>query len=669
MKRITCFLFALLLTIALVPVSFADGDAKDLRIIFTHDIHSYFDIAETTIDGVIREHGGAARLATIIKENTNDHTVYLDGGDFSMGTLMMAGYTTDAYELRLLGQLGCAATTFGNHEFDFDGTGAAKMLRSAMASGDPLPLIVQSNMITDAPKTDTQRTLISAMDEYGVKKYTVIEKGGVKIALFGLLGIDGIECAPTSGMEFTDYIESAKATVAQIKAEADADMIVCLSHSGTSGDGVNGEDFELAKAVPDIDVILSGHSHTKYAEPVTVGNTVVMSAGEYLSFVGVIDLKVSDGVTVADYKLVPCDESVAEDAAVAKTVAAFKENIQGTYLSRFGMPTGLPGTTKLDPETGKAPLIGSPEWGGLGYDDLLCKSDFDFITLGEMYATHGEYPLGNLIADSYLYEARKYGIDDIDVALVGLGTIRGSIYKGNVTVSDAFEICSLGVGADGSAGHPIIGAYVTGKDLKLLIELDASLGPMVSSIKMSYAGLRYTFNEKRMILDRVTEARIVRADGTEEEIEDERLYKVSCNMYAANMLGMLNGLTKGILSITPKNADGTPVEDFYACSLKDNGGNEIKEWVAFRDYLASFPKTNGIPTIPQKYAAPEGRKLKVSEGGLAVIKNPGAVTLVVIIVPIAIIALIVVLCATRKKRKARRAQKKAAKAAKKADKA
>lgn len=181
---------------------------------------------------------------------------------------------------------------------------------------------------------------------------------------------------------------------------------------------------------------------------------------------------------------------------------------------------------------------------------------------------------------------------------------------------------------------------------------------MINEIKMSYAGVHYTFNEKRIPLNRVTEARIVRPDGTEEEIEDGRLYKAACNMYAVNMLGMLNGLTKGILSIVPKYADGTPVEDLYTCSLIDTDGNEIKEWVAFRDYLASMPEKDGVPTIPERYASPEGRKVKLSEGGFAIIKNPGAVTITVIAVPVVIIALIIVLCATGKRRRARRAARK-----------
>ena len=639
MKRILCVLLILLLIIAQAGAAAeGTGPARTVHILFTHDMHSYYGTAKALIGGEVHEHGNAARLKTLLDQNTDENTIYLDAGDFSMGTLLQAGFLTDAYELRLLGQLGCAVTTFGNHEFDFGGDGAATMLRAAMEAGDPLPAMVQSNILSDGELTETQQNFKDAADEYGIRDHVIREVGGVQVGIFGLLGIDGISCSPTSGLNYENYIEAAKKTVEALKAEG-AELIVCLSHSGTSGDGVNGEDFDLAKQVPNIDFIVSGHSHTTYQTPVRIGNTYVASAGEYLTNLGSITFSVSDsGVECTDYRLIRCDETVEEDPGIAAVYDEYKQHIEQTYLANEDC----------------------------AYDEVICHTDFSFMPLGEMYATHQEYPLGNLIADSYLYEARRNGIDDIDVALVGLGTIRGAFFEGDITVSDAFEICSLGAGYDGTAGHPLLGAYITGKELKLLVELDASLGPMVSSIKMSYSGLKYTFNTERIILDRSYDAVLVREDGAEEEIEDDRLYKVCCNMYAANMLGMLNGLTKGILSITPKYADGTPITDFYDCSLFNTDGREIKEWIAFKNYLSSLPLKNGVPAIPDSYASAEGRKAKISEGGLAIFAHPGLVTWVVIDLGVLLIGVIAVLLITRRKRWARRARKKAEHRAKKA---
>ncbi len=630
MKRFLALILTAIILISVIPVS-AAGEERDVRIFFTHDIHSYFMNANAEIDGKVRSHGGAARLKTLLDENRTDSSVYVDAGDFSMGTLLQAGFSTDAYELRFLGELGCALTTFGNHEFDYGDEGLSQMLRNAKASGDPLPGIVETNMITDGELTAEQKPLADAMRDYGVKKYEILDVGGVKMAVFGLFGIDCLSCAPTAKIGFENYIDSAKKTVEEIKSSGEADLIMCLSHCGTTGDGKTGEDFDLIKEVPDIDIVISGHSHTKYDKPVIVGKTILVSCGEYLSYLGMLDVTVGDsGVLCKDYILIPCDENVKEDEVLAKKAAEYKKRINETYLKDEGV----------------------------GYDDVLCRLDFDFMTLGEMTATHGENPFGNLIADSYIYEAKRNGIDDIDVALVGLGTVRGSFSKGEITTADAFEICSLGVGADGSAGHPLLTAYITGKELRLMCELDASLGPMVSYIKMSYSGLSYTFNTRRAILDRVTDICLVRPDGTREEIDDGKLYKVACNMYAANMLGMLNGLTKGILKIVPKFADGTPVENFYDCSMINTEGREIKEWVAFKNYLKSMPEKNGVPTITDDYKTTSGRKIKVSEGGIAVIKKPGTTTTVFMLLGIVIIATVIILILTHKSRKARRERRK-----------
>ena len=629
MKRFLCFLLIITLLFCGIPITVMAESNEEITILFTHDIHDYLYPTKTFEYGNLIEYGGAARLKTLLKEYMDERTIYVDGGDFAMGTLYQSAYTTDAYELRNLGISGCSVTTLGNHEFDYDVSGLTKMLRAAMNSGDPLPQIVLSNIDFSGELTKEQKELKSVMDDYGVKKYTTLMCGEYKIGIFGLAGVECIEYIQAD-INFTDYIQEAKNTVASLKKEG-CDVIVALSHSGTEGDGVTGEDFDLIKSVDGIDLVVSAHSHSKYDKPVIVGDTVLVSCGEYLKYLGKISFTMKNGkLSVNDYKLIPIDSSVEEDSETAARIESYKNAVNENYLARVGVK----------------------------FDDVICHSNFNLISLSEMYDTHQEYTMGNIIADSYLYEARQNGINDIDVALVGLGTIRGSIKEGDITVADVFEICSLGVGADSSAGHPIVTAYITGKELKLLIELDASLGSMVDSIKMSYSGLEYTFNTKRILLDRVTSVHLVRPDGTKEEIEDKKLYKVACNMYAANMLGMLNGLTKGILSIIPKYADGTTIEDFYTVTLRNETGDEIKEWVALKNYLTSFDKgTSGIPELPQYYETPLGRKVKTSIGGWARISNPGTACKIVpttITVLFILIVLIIFLIVRHRKRKRRK---------------
>lgn len=602
-RKIGALLLAFLILLSSLPV-YAANEARTIRVCFTHDMHSHLDQVPKLCTAI--QH--------IASEVGMDNYIYVDAGDFSQGTLFQAGYEVGAYDFGVLSLLNCKAAAIGNHEWDHDGEGFANMLDIASEIYTNLPPLMAANLNFEGQLTEEQAHVKASLEKLGNYRYNIIEMpNGLKLGIFGLSGIESIEDSPTSGMVWDDYIETAKEVVEEIKRQCDA--IICLSHSGTNGDGETGEDFELAKAVPDIDLIVSGHSHTSYGHGIKVGKTMIVSSGCYLENLGYVDLTVNafGDVSFSGYRLMKLDENIPENAFVRSYINGIKNVISNTYLEQYGYK----------------------------YNEVLAYSSFDFMPLDEMYATHQEYPLGNLIADSYIYEARKNNINDIDVALVGLGTIRGSITEGNITTADAFDICSLGAGEDGSAGHPLLTAYITGKELKLLTELDASLGPMVSSIKMSYSGLRYSFNTHRMILDKVTDVCLHDEFGFKEEceIDDKKLYKVCCNMYAANMLGMLNGLTKGVLSITPKDADGNPIENFYDCQMFDSEGRPIKEWYAFADYL------HNLEEIPSEYKEAQGRKAKIEDKNIeGIIANPGLtswIAFVLIILAIYLVILII----------------------------
>ena len=93
------------------------------------------------------------------------------------------------------------------------------------------------------------------------------------------------------------------------------------------------------------------------------------------------------------------------------------------------------------------------------------------------------------------------------------------------------------------------------------------------------------------------------------ELEDDQLYRVVTGMYSAQMLGTVKSKSMGLLSLEPKMADGTPVTDFNECILRDENGNEIKEWYA----LAAYLQTLGEEGIPETYATSDGRKDVSSE--------------------------------------------------------
>jgi 2',3'-cyclic-nucleotide 2'-phosphodiesterase (5'-nucleotidase family) len=548
--------------------------------------------------------------------------ITVDAGDFSMGSLFQTIYATDAPELRALGAMGYDVTTFGNHEFDYRQQGLADMLNAAKESGDPLPAIVQANYTT--PQDPASATaLTQALENYPVTPYTVIERDGLRIAIFGVLGVDADDCAPMSGMELEPIADAAQRVVADIQANEQADYIICLSHSGT--DKGKGEDYELAKAVDGIDVIISGHTHSTLPEPIQVNNTLIVSCGEYTQNLGVLTVSkdTKGAVALEGYELLPVDETVADDPDLVTLADGFKEKVSEEYLAGYD----------------------------LTYDQVLAVSPFDFTPISQFAVEQEEDGLGNLIADSYVYAVKQAEGDaytPVDFAVVGSGVIRGSFAAGDITVSDAFNVSSLGSGGDGTPGYPLISVYITGKDLKDAFEVDASVAPLMVGAQLYGAGMTWTFNTHRMIFNKVVSCAQVLEDGSTLPLEDDKLYRVVTGLYSGQMLGTVNGKSFGLLSITPRDADGTVITDFEDYIVHNANGSEVKEWYALASYLQS------MGTVDSRYAAPEGRKVRVdSYSPAALLKNPNRVTLAVLAVILVLLLVVfaIIRLATRKRRR------------------
>ena len=216
LKRILTLLCACLLcaVLWLIPSAAAPDGGELITILFTHDLHSH--LLPTKNDSGKGEYGGYARLMTLInlQKRIDPNAILVDGGDFSMGSLFQTAYATSALELRAMGAMGYDVTTFGNHEFDYLPSGLKSMLNAALASGDPLPQIVCANYLP--PKEGQEgydASMWDALEEYGVKDYVLMERGGVYYAIFGILGLDSNDCAPNSGMILEDPITAATRTV------------------------------------------------------------------------------------------------------------------------------------------------------------------------------------------------------------------------------------------------------------------------------------------------------------------------------------------------------------------------------------------------------------------------------------------------------------------------
>ena len=620
-RRFSAFFLALLLAVLCVlPVgAVAEGCTQETNvttILFTHDLHSHF-LPQSTAEG--GESGGYARLKTVIdgERAVNPDALLVDGGDFSIGSLIQTLYTTQAAELRTMGAMGYDAVTIGNHEFDHKGVGFAEMLNSAKAAQQAavelllvdarpledmdaykerfgpvtpvLPMLLEANY---APADDNpDRAFIrSAMENYGVTDCVTLERGGVTYGLFGLMGVDSDECAPTSGFTRTDAAKAAKRCVETLKGEG-AEIIVCLSHSGTGDSLASSEDEELAKAVDDIDVIVSGHTHSTLAEPLVVNDTYIVSSGPYCQNLGSLTFSWggSGQKRLLDYRLIPIDETVAEDPEIAGIVEQWKDMVGEAYLARYG----------------------------LTYDEVLTHSDYDLNTPAS--AVQENNGLGTLVSDAFLWADRTlnaaYADSPHTVSVTADGVLRANLPAGDLTAAMAFDVLSMGVGEDGTSGFPLVAVYLTGKELKAAMEVDASVTPIMPAAQLYMSGAKYAFNTKRMFFNRVYDAALTdvtfdeSGTGNAYEIDDNALYRVVTGMYSAQMLGTVKSKSMGLLSLEPKQANGTPVTDFSDCILYDANGNELKEWYALAAYLEQF----GEDGLPDRYADPANGCKQVSD--------------------------------------------------------
>lgn len=621
----------------------AETKGKTVDVMFLHDTHSHLNEFSTVEDGRSQVLGGFAKIKTLIDEQkkNNPDTLLLDAGDFSMGTLIQVMYEEEASELRMFGALGFDVMTFGNHEFDYKASGLANMLNNAVASKEKLPSLVLCNVDWESMEaagfTKDQQLLSDAFRNYSVKEYIMLKRNGVNIAVTGVFGKDCLDCVPNCPLIFRDPVEAVKETVAEIQAKEEADMIVCVSHSGIWADEDKSEDEILAKSVPELDLIISGHTHTKLDEPVVHGDTYIVSASEYGKYLGNLSMEQKENRRwdMKFYELIPVDDSIEPDAAIQKRVDELMSMVESEYLDQFGL-------TK---------------------DQILATNEVEFPASSATADFHTEINLGSLMADAYTYAVETFADDKttVDVAVVPSGTIRDTYGIGNLTVENVFNSFSLGIGEDGITGYPLISVYLTGAELKTVAEIDASISDLMTSARLYTDGLYWHYNPNRMLLNKVTDVFLVNGQEERVELEDEKLYRVVTDFYSSQMLGGVTDMSYGLLSIIPKFADGTPIEN-YEDAIVMTDGQELKAWVAIAKYMQSFEDTDGdgIGNVPAKYGTEEGRKVVEDSKKIGdLLKNPNKFFFIIIAVILVLIALVVgVVLLIRKIVKKRRSKKK-----------
>ena len=590
MIKISVFFLFLVL---MLPIT--GQTVKKITILHTNDLHSRLTgyapesaYSPLTINDDNTK-GGFARIGAIIKaekESNTGTTLAIDAGDFLMGTLFPSLEINTGFQLRLMKAMGYDAVGIGNHEFDFGPEWLAGFISTSDRKGE-IPSLMISNAMFDK-KDGRDDALEKLFSDNLLGRKLIITKDGIRIGLFSILGKDADRVAPKAApVTFAKQSSFAKKIVKELKSEK-CDIIICVSHSGLvkDKDGAwGGEDFELARAVKGINLIVGGHSHTRLDQPLIVNGIPIVQTGEFGQFVGRLSLIYSDGnLRVDSYKLIPVDDKIVGDKNINQLIEEQKERISTEILKPLGMD----------------------------YDKPVAETDF--ILEGNDMGDYVNSNLGPIVADAIHFYVNNHGGKGTDVSMVAAGVLFDKILPGIQTAPDIFRVMPLGSGKDDVPGYPLSRLYVTGKELKSILEILQVAYKSSPDNYCYYSGLRVEYDPERGLLKKISKIEIVHSDGSVADVDflkkNKSLYSITANSYMLEFIGIIKKMSFGLINVVPKDAAGNWVKDMKMAviDMDENreGVQEGKEWLALIEFLGSMKDTNGngIPDIDKKYAGP-----------------------------------------------------------------
>jgi 2',3'-cyclic-nucleotide 2'-phosphodiesterase (5'-nucleotidase family) len=363
----------------------ADPNTVTITILHTNDMHGHLEPeVDKSVAPAPEKVGGAAYMAGLIEALRAKHpqaTLLIDGGDIAQGT-PISNMFQGRPMVEFMNDMNYDAGTIGNHEFDWGPAPLAAMIRGAKRP------IVCANLVETA----------TGKAPAGVKPFIVKSVAGVKVGIIGLV-------TPTTPsisfkqnvapFRFVDEVDTMLKMLPLMR-KAGAQVIVVASHLGEKADKA------LAAAVPGIDVIVGGHSHTVIKDPVVVDGTVIVQAGKYMRYLGHLDVTIDKkSWKVVDYtkkdELVPVlDAKIAPDPTVAALVKKYHDQVAPAMEQVLGQAS----------------------------DDLTRTDGRE----------HADSILGDVVTDALRWKVRS------DVAVYNAGGIRTDFNKGPIKLGDVYTL-------------------------------------------------------------------------------------------------------------------------------------------------------------------------------------------------------------------------------------
>jgi 5'-nucleotidase len=433
------------------------------------------------LEPVDRERGGMARIATLVGRvrAESPHPLLVLAGD-TISPSIMSTFLRGEQMVAAWNQLGLDVATFGNHEFDFGPATLLERMRESRFAW------LSANVVDGA----TGRPFGGARPEL------LVERGGASLGLFGLtLPETGETSNPGPGVEFREPVAAARGAVARLRARG-RPVLVAVTHQPMPADEA------LARAVPDLRLVLGGHEHDPLER--VVGETLITKAGSDGVFVVRVDLQVTaDGRVLARrHRLVPVTAEIPEDPAMAALVARYAERLGRSLDVRIG-------------ET-REPL------------------DARTSTLRT-----GESNVGDLVAD--VMRARL----GADVAVMNGGGIRTNrlLPAGPLTKRDVQALLPF--------LNVVVKLEVTGATLLSALERSVSLYPQESGAFLQVSGATVLFDAARPAGER-----IVRVTVGGAPLDPGRRYTLATNSYVARGGDGYAMLTSARVLVGPEDGPG-----------------------------------------------------------------------------------------------------------------
>jgi len=322
--------------------------------------------------------GGIAETAAYIKaiKALNDNVLLLDAGDINTGSALSNMFNAEP-DILAYNMMGYDAAVFGNHEFDGNQEKLNKQIQLAK-----FPFI-SSNI-------KTQDGAFLGGNQYIVKKY-----GNITVGIFGITTLRTQTIAsPDKSLVFINEIDAARDVVGILRDIEKVDIVIGLAHMGDVKEMPDHiTSVELAGAVPGIDIIIDGHSHSFFNEPLKSGNTWIVSANEWGKYVGHGKLNIVNG------KL---DSFLWEPIPIGPDLAV---------------------TEMLKPYLEKA---------GASLKEVIGEAAETFI-FGNRLTRYQENAVGNIVTDANAWYFRTISGMDVDFVMHNGGNIRAELPKGPIT--------------------------------------------------------------------------------------------------------------------------------------------------------------------------------------------------------------------------------------------